>query len=459
MVLAKCDLGELSNPGLPPCARCRREGVVCEFLPSRRGGRIPFSNQMIKEEGADSVQAPLAQNLGRSTEARGDGTGHASDRVPKPLNGKANHRTYPMYPSQSNEGPLDSTSKVNGGPTSWLQATTSLPPHSSSQYFPNGTKPSSYLTSNSLPPLISSDIFRLPQYANSNPLRGPSTSDGSPHSDQQRTPSDSTGSSSLNLNPAVSTNLHRDKRRKDDAEMAAAASLRNPVDALDLLVMAAKAKDATDRVAASDNGIATDSDMRDHTTSYTSPPGLKEGHSNGKTRNQPIVSPPSLSTFPLIKNRVLTINKLIDLVDIFFSRIHFVFPIIPYNRIPKTEQQVAKFAHEELHLTTVIVVIASRNEKDMGIHDKSWAYMQVSQVEHHVGNGAELTDDHLCLMKTLISKIMLGECNVVGATEALLLLSGKSMSHAIIDVYHRLIMLENFPATLLYTFRVLTASS
>lgn len=34
----KCDLGDLSNPSDPPCARCRREGRKCEFSVSRRGG-------------------------------------------------------------------------------------------------------------------------------------------------------------------------------------------------------------------------------------------------------------------------------------------------------------------------------------------------------------------------------------------------------------------------------------
>ncbi|KAK9473137.1 uncharacterized protein V1510DRAFT_447973 [Dipodascopsis tothii] len=34
----KCDLGSLDNPSDPPCARCKREGRRCEFLPSRRGG-------------------------------------------------------------------------------------------------------------------------------------------------------------------------------------------------------------------------------------------------------------------------------------------------------------------------------------------------------------------------------------------------------------------------------------
>lgn len=34
----KCDLGDLSNPSEPPCARCRREGRKCEFSVSRRGG-------------------------------------------------------------------------------------------------------------------------------------------------------------------------------------------------------------------------------------------------------------------------------------------------------------------------------------------------------------------------------------------------------------------------------------
>ncbi|KAK9459759.1 uncharacterized protein V1516DRAFT_446603 [Lipomyces oligophaga] len=34
----KCDLGSLDNPSDPPCARCKREGRKCEFVPSRRGG-------------------------------------------------------------------------------------------------------------------------------------------------------------------------------------------------------------------------------------------------------------------------------------------------------------------------------------------------------------------------------------------------------------------------------------
>lgn len=311
-------------------------------------------------------------------EARGDGTGYASERIrtlPNTSNG-INYHPYSMFPSNQSEGPLASTSKVSGGQT-WLQATTSLTPHFSTQTFTSSYLPS---TSQTRSPILSHNVLQVSHFSTSNPIPA---SDGSPHSDQQITPSDSTGSSSLNLN-SVGTNPHRDKRRKDDAEMAAAASLRNPVDALDLLVMAAKAKEVTDGVAGPDKGDTTSySNMRDRVYSHGSSPGTtKESHPNGKksnTKKEPIVSPPSLSTFPLIKNKILTINKLIDLVDIFFSRIHFVFPIIPYNRIPKTEQQVAKFASEELHLTTVIVVIASRNEKDMRIHDRSWAYMQVNR--------------------------------------------------------------------------------
>ncbi|KAK9488367.1 hypothetical protein V1527DRAFT_167152 [Lipomyces starkeyi] len=34
----KCDLGSLEHPSEPPCARCKREGRKCEFVPSRRGG-------------------------------------------------------------------------------------------------------------------------------------------------------------------------------------------------------------------------------------------------------------------------------------------------------------------------------------------------------------------------------------------------------------------------------------
>lgn len=79
---------------------------------------------------------------------------------------------------------------------------------------------------------------------------------------------------------------------------------------------------------------------------------------------------------------------------------HFIFPVVPWTRVPRSEAALAKFAAEELHLVTVFCVIASRHDRQTRVHDKTWAYCQ-----------------------TLINDIMLGKTASIGAVESLLLLS------------------------------------
>lgn len=77
---------------------------------------------------------------------------------------------------------------------------------------------------------------------------------------------------------------------------------------------------------------------------------------------------------------------------------------MPYSRIPATEAALIAFCRDEVHLTTVFVLIASRLDsggtRQMEIHDKSWAYM-----------------------RELINDLVFGKDATVGAVEALLLLS------------------------------------
>ncbi|KAI5481636.1 hypothetical protein MNV49_002862 [Pseudohyphozyma bogoriensis] len=122
-----------------------------------------------------------------------------------------------------------------------------------------------------------------------------------------------------------------------------------------------------------------------------------EKGSDGDVEREP---PPTCEDFPLVKKGILTVTKLKELVDMFFSKVHFIFPIFPVQRIPRTLSQLAQFAKDELHLTTTAIVIASRHDKNTTVHEQSWAYLQ-----------------------TLINDIILGKSVAVGAVEALLLLS------------------------------------
>ncbi|KIY72965.1 hypothetical protein CYLTODRAFT_417473 [Cylindrobasidium torrendii FP15055 ss-10] len=250
---ARCDLGNIDSPKDPPCARCRRERVKCEFAPSRRGG----------------------------------------SRRKKP-------------------------SIV----TSKLSSPTDQPTASAS------SSPSDY-TSDNIHPAIPAAPLRQPSQA---------ASEGSSFS-----------SSSKHLN--------------GPAELAA-QSLHNPEDAMNLLVFQAQP--------------GADARISPHAR-------------------------PDLSKFPLVVEGILSHEQYPILVNLFFTKMHFFFPMVPFTRIPRTPEEMAKFAFEEQDLASVIVVIASRymNEGEWaGLHEKTWAFF-----------------------KTRLADLMSGEAATIGTVEALLLLS------------------------------------
>ncbi|KAG5355228.1 Transcriptional activator ARO80 [Yarrowia sp. E02] len=55
----KCDLGDLSNPSKPPCARCRREGKQCVFVESKRGGVANVRAGKEKKRKLESPSPPV----------------------------------------------------------------------------------------------------------------------------------------------------------------------------------------------------------------------------------------------------------------------------------------------------------------------------------------------------------------------------------------------------------------
>ncbi len=126
-----------------------------------------------------------------------------------------------------------------------------------------------------------------------------------------------------------------------DAEKLAATSLHNPEDAVMLLVLASEAVN------------------------------------DGRTADK---APPGLLSFPLIAQGILTIEQFPVLVDIFFTRMHYFFPMVPNSRIPRSADDIVSFAAEEQDLASVIVVISSRYMNDgewKGLHERAWAHFKV----------------------------------------------------------------------------------
>ncbi|KDQ49197.1 hypothetical protein JAAARDRAFT_43035 [Jaapia argillacea MUCL 33604] len=196
------------------------------------------------------------------------------------------------------------------------------------------------------------------------------------------------------------------KRRRRDShspvgpERLAAANLRNPEDAVNLLVLASEAAHQMNTGEGSSDSEDNYSAGETSRTGAAPPRNVSPRSSRLSPLVQSHRSTPSLENFPLVKDGVLNVSQVHDLVDVFFTRIHFIFPMIPHHRIPKTLGQLAAFADEEPHLLATIIVIASRHEKNSQIHERSWSYLQ-----------------------SCITGIMCGKKATVGTVEALLLLS------------------------------------
>lgn len=252
-----------------------------------------------------------------------------------------------------------------------------------------------------------------------------------------------------------------------DPQSLAAASLRNPTDALNLLALAAdvdrksKSKRRTSvssrerepsamgspvhggALPDADGGGSKAEDGTlglDDSVAHAHHHHHRDSHSHShrdrdrdRDRDRPS-TPPTLSSYSLIRQRVLTPATLTHLVAHYFSRAHAVFPMIPSHHIPipipplpssssssapaapsaksipsascplpscANLTALARFAQEEEALLTAIVVIASWQEKMFDVHARAWTYMQ-----------------------SLINEMILGKSGAVGAVEALLLLSG-----------------------------------
>lgn len=145
-----------------------------------------------------------------------------------------------------------------------------------------------------------------------------------------------------------------DEARIADPEILAAAKLRNPVDALDLLIQAADT-----RVKGEGKGTMTSPEGVDghhhHHHHHEGGDASMRGDGDGTldknyidTESRSVSPPPfTLADFPLVKRGIVTTIELIYFVNLFFNKIHHIFPIVPHHRIPTTEASLTAFARGE----------------------------------------------------------------------------------------------------------------
>ncbi|KAI5118828.1 hypothetical protein M0805_009406 [Coniferiporia weirii] len=360
---AKCDLGDIDAPNQPPCARCKRERRECIFAPSYRGGKI------VKKL---STSSAILGEPDRGAECRGTAKSMSSKSCAV-FQKCGPNSTPPDYI------PIAEclSSKVAGNENA-------------------GPRPVTFSNSD-LDPDIEQD------------RRSRSDSEGPPRK-------------TMRLDSCSGSDNAGDRDRLDPQSLAA-ASLRNPTDALNLLALAAdvdrknKAKRRDSRTSASETntnsspahthdgadlgvdlrlGLQTDDGSLVPCDAYNHP-HYRHSQSNHVHRAP---APPSLGSYALLRVHALSPATLALLVQRFFARAHAVFPMVSHHRIPRCSVELARFAAEEEALLTAIVVIASRQEKMFDVHARSWEYMQ-----------------------TLINELILGKVGSVGTVEAMLLLS------------------------------------
>lgn len=158
------------------------------------------------------------------------------------------------------------------------------------------------------------------------------------------------------------------KLQNPDANSFLQADMQNEADALHILAIAA--------------GRPSSSGPRQR-------PGFLRGTMTPATKSD---QPPRIEDFALVKLGILDGEQVAKLVDAFFRYYHHLFvslfcrridvdgqPMVPAERIPQSRERLAEFACNERYLTSAMVIIASRHDRDPGmrhIHEQAWTTMR-----------------------------------------------------------------------------------
>lgn len=137
------------------------------------------------------------------------------------------------------------------------------------------------------------------------------------------------------------------EKEEDRAEELAAANLRNPVDAMSLLVMAAGEGKGVNAQKGKHHKLNNGEQSNRHLTGKAAD-GDETGSSGSRAdedgNDMPASPPYQLSDFPLVKRGVLNTIEVFYYVNLFFTKLHPIFPLVPHHRIPRTEAQLTAFA-------------------------------------------------------------------------------------------------------------------
>ncbi|KAK1927726.1 hypothetical protein DB88DRAFT_479042 [Papiliotrema laurentii] len=325
---ARCDLGDVNAPSSPPCSRCRREQRTCVFVPSKRRKKRPDDPEPVAEV------YPTQQ--GGHAGPSGEGVSLASiqrEKEPWPT---------PDIP-------------VNAIPQ---RPHAAMPTAFSSSGWPNLMFQSGPTPSNQTPnsaPLQSSFLEPTPPHAEP-------PSFGQSNTTPASVP-ESTGSSALS--PSHPRSKKRRQHSPDATRRIVAANFSNEIDALEILANAAADPDSDDQKHVSPDeepqkGIRWD---------------IQEDQVQAK----------GLEDYCLVKENVLTVNDLENLVRIFFENHHPVLPIFQTARIPKTIPQLAELSSSDPFLLSAMILVASRHHPEPSmkqVHEKTWKVVREALADY-----------------------------------------------------------------------------
>lgn len=153
-----------------------------------------------------------------------------------------------------------------------------------------------------------------------------------------------------------------EESRIADPEILAAAKLRNPVDALDLLIQAADTRVKGEGKGSMQSPEGPDGHHHHHHHHHGhhhhhhhdggdanmrgdgDRAGVMDKDYNDAESGSATPPPFALADFPLVKRGIVSTIELIYFVNLFFNKIHHIFPIVPHHRIPTTESSLTAFA-------------------------------------------------------------------------------------------------------------------
>ena len=181
-----------------------------------------------------------------------------------------------------------------------------------------------------------------------------------------------------------------------DPSSIVVADMQNESDALHILALASgqtesRDEEGTESKAHTSRGVSPEGDSRWNDQALHEAGDGRRSNRNGKGSAG---KEGKVEDFALVKLGILSVDQIEEVTNTFFRYHHHLFvsfrarwimlidwqPMVPSSIIPRTSEDMGRFASDEPYLLTGIIIIASRNHQAQGmreIHERSWAVMRV----------------------------------------------------------------------------------